>query len=644
MGFLGADVSQLRGFAEDCAARSDRLTRLLAVLGSSVEGVEWTGPDAEAFRERWRSTLREGIGTGERLARAARDARRHAEEQDAASSADGPGAVIGTGPDHPLLTGLLRGRGLPGWVGGLTSAMIGEAPDPGDGSLNGLNGLNGLSGLSLAQAGHVAMPWTDGGGETPSREHEDVEGRLEDPSETSSSSASASASGPGAAAEYSRTDSADGSWSETTMISGSDTLFAGPLGKSEMRRSTEVGVAHDPGAGTVTFTFGVGAEQSLSAGGKDPMPTSGAPTSLDLTAATAQGTAYSVTMPEGSTMQDALAVDPSDPSSLPKGTSLTTTRSFGAEFSGSASVGIGSSPVAVGGDASVSRTDTDLVQVSRQEDGAYRYTSGAMSEESGSMGRSLSVPSVAKLRAGQTASTETSTLQTTAFEDSDAGSSALREAYAGGGHPDAASAGVADSWTDTHTVSTDGDYVSAQLGTTEHHVDASVSGSRVGYEAVSRTYADGHEQSIERAYPGLDESVVERRTQTGEAPTYVFETNHDSRNAGLGSDPHERSYYDEMWSPYENRSATEAQTDRVIFTEDEVERMRSHENTTDGSTGELGYLWNRAHEDPNTAAKTMYRDFNGLGGAGAVPQDVAPSDATVPGQSVHPAQTVEEAR
>lgn len=57
-GFLGADTDQLRDHAQRMRDRANDLEGIQTRLSMLVAyGAEWEGPDAEAFRERWRSEI-----------------------------------------------------------------------------------------------------------------------------------------------------------------------------------------------------------------------------------------------------------------------------------------------------------------------------------------------------------------------------------------------------------------------------------------------------------------------------------------------------------------------------------------------------------------------------------------------------------
>lgn len=89
-GFFGGDTGQMRQQAGLCTSGAGRLAQLIEAAASSVEGTEWTGPDAEAFRENWRrNAQRAAQSAGELLEVLARELEEHAEQQDTTSAAEG---------------------------------------------------------------------------------------------------------------------------------------------------------------------------------------------------------------------------------------------------------------------------------------------------------------------------------------------------------------------------------------------------------------------------------------------------------------------------------------------------------------------------------------------------------------------------
>jgi hypothetical protein len=84
--FYGADTDQLRDQGGRTTTSADRLTELLSGLSALVSSVEWVGPDADAFRQRWEAEVR---STADRAATMLEERGRRldqdAEEQDEAS-------------------------------------------------------------------------------------------------------------------------------------------------------------------------------------------------------------------------------------------------------------------------------------------------------------------------------------------------------------------------------------------------------------------------------------------------------------------------------------------------------------------------------------------------------------------------------
>lgn len=89
--FHGADTESLRDGSALVARRAEMLHDLEARLRALIEGVTWTGPDADAFRTEWSFRVRPGITDAAHLLRRRSLAlAAAADEQDAASSPDGP--------------------------------------------------------------------------------------------------------------------------------------------------------------------------------------------------------------------------------------------------------------------------------------------------------------------------------------------------------------------------------------------------------------------------------------------------------------------------------------------------------------------------------------------------------------------------
>lgn len=110
-GFWGADSGAVRQQGGGSTGAAGTVESLMAACGAVIDAVEWVGPDAEAFRERWggevRSRLEQVI---EQLRADGDELTRHAEEQDEVSGGDGGGV---RGPGFPGIPGIPTLPGLP---------------------------------------------------------------------------------------------------------------------------------------------------------------------------------------------------------------------------------------------------------------------------------------------------------------------------------------------------------------------------------------------------------------------------------------------------------------------------------------------------------------------------------------------------
>ena len=94
-GFFGADTEQLRSQAEACQRSAGTLHDLIGTTSALIASVEWTGADADAFRDRWASEVRGRLTErAEALQKLSDELDVHAEEQDITSEVDGGGAAF----------------------------------------------------------------------------------------------------------------------------------------------------------------------------------------------------------------------------------------------------------------------------------------------------------------------------------------------------------------------------------------------------------------------------------------------------------------------------------------------------------------------------------------------------------------------
>ena len=95
MGMVGADVDQLRALARTLDQAADRMESTASSATGLLDRAAWRGPDADRYRSGWRSSslpqVRNAVAA---LREAAATAKRNADAQEAASSADG-GAASG---------------------------------------------------------------------------------------------------------------------------------------------------------------------------------------------------------------------------------------------------------------------------------------------------------------------------------------------------------------------------------------------------------------------------------------------------------------------------------------------------------------------------------------------------------------------
>lgn len=99
MAVSGADAHQLREAARRFQEAADRLQSSVKSL-SAITGnpAVWRGPDADRFRSEWSAQSVRGLNNATQALREGADAlRRNADEQEAASRADGAGAAGSTG-------------------------------------------------------------------------------------------------------------------------------------------------------------------------------------------------------------------------------------------------------------------------------------------------------------------------------------------------------------------------------------------------------------------------------------------------------------------------------------------------------------------------------------------------------------------
>lgn len=96
--FLGADVAELRDFARDLSAASEKLSQTSTMLSQRIaQGRGWQGPDAQRFSADWDSSLRPALmKAAAGLANTGKELLIQAREQDTASHDSGSSGISNT--------------------------------------------------------------------------------------------------------------------------------------------------------------------------------------------------------------------------------------------------------------------------------------------------------------------------------------------------------------------------------------------------------------------------------------------------------------------------------------------------------------------------------------------------------------------
>src|SRR5699024_12366901 len=103
-GFWGANTEAVRAQGEACTGAAGAMETLLRYCSSLVSAAEWSGEDAEAFRERWVSEVDSRVQQVIEMLRADGEAlRRHGDEQEESSYDDGGLGPRTSGDTNPKL-------------------------------------------------------------------------------------------------------------------------------------------------------------------------------------------------------------------------------------------------------------------------------------------------------------------------------------------------------------------------------------------------------------------------------------------------------------------------------------------------------------------------------------------------------------
>jgi uncharacterized protein YukE len=581
----GADTAQLTRLASRYESCAREMVEHSGRLSTVVASVRWEGHDADAFRASWSSLEQRIRARHDELQRQGQELQQHAEEQDRASANDA------ARPLHSLFSSLAHAFG----------SLVGDVL--GTGSGGGLRlplsaaASSAMTGFQAAAPAAGGAPAADEAPAVPedhayaSPQGDQTHSVGEDNGETAVTAKDAEGN------KVTATVGDDGSVSLEAKDSLLKTEMTLPDGTKITTETAESYTVTENADGTVTYTF----EQSHSLKGEgEAGPVSGEAEGVG-------STTLQVTLPEGSTAADALAVNPHDPDTIPPGGSVT------AEVSATASGEVGVSGtkgvweyLTVGGGAEGEVGHTAVY--SKDEDGTLSIASGPKEAFASSIFAQIGTDDW-HLRFENGTGTTTTQLEYAEFSADEAGADAYRDAASGGGMPDRIDGAVTDRYTENRTLSVGESSASAQLGS----VGAERSSTDFAIERIEREWPDGHEEFVEYAAPRLNESGTFAETVggTGRETSYRVSL----QDEGPAFMTNDRSFGD----AYGGREAMNNGVD-MYYSAAELEQMRAGAEHRTGITFEsneayLQYLAGTSAFSPTGGAPealwTGYNDYNG---------------------------------
>lgn len=501
-----------------------------STLTSMVLSVSWVGPDADALRERWTEVERQIRAAAESLSALAEELAEHASEQDQASEDDG-GATAGSwweslGLFSPRSAAVGLGSRVSDWLGGLADAAGSLLPD----------GLD-LSGPGSGNPFLAALDPGDGPRSPQAKEpyggeYDNPEDEFDATPGEGGQKTTVTLEGENGAVELS--EDSEGNKSGKIEVTAPLVDAEGSTKGGELSYDldlTSSGEYEDNGDGTVTYT--ITSELSEEAKAAIEARFGSLPVTAGASSGESSSSEYQVTVPEGTSLAEAMAINPYDPSSIPAGASVTFANSE--KSSAGAEVGIGTldgGGLSLG--AETSNGEGTSTTMSRDDDGNLTVTSGPTSALDRSLTARLGTPDL-NAHLSQSDSRAETTFETATFEDSPAGRRAYQEALSSGEYPSNTGDGVAETYTEHHRTRT----VDVSGGVTIGPGAPEKSDNMFTHESITRTYPDGHRESAEQYLPHGESSTnsVVRSESTGRSPSYVV-----TMDTSDGSDRVESSY------------------------------------------------------------------------------------------------------
>lgn len=595
MGFFGADTAQLReqsGRYERCGrAMIERTSSLTA----AVMTVAWAGNDADELRHRWTELERRLQSAADDFSARATQLSEHAEEQDRVSDADGgdSGRSLLDRFGLPDLSALLDDSAsrLSDWIGNARS-LADAVAGPGGGLGNPL-----------------AAAMAPGGGGSGASSPEGIADFIDslfgsgDTNTDSEDSPFTHTPGTDTSEKYVTIESEDGTKIKVSEQDGTVThqftkphMLEVPLGddgngvtlRSGTSNTYEVQVNPD-GSLKYTFTHAVENGVTASGGGKGLGGSGDRSTSDSVT--------YSVDVPAGTSVAEALKINPYDSSSIPRNSTVTIDTSHDRTTAVDAQVDTRTLPPLVLGGESSDGEGTSTV-IARGEDGTLSVTAGPTASESDSAYAGIGTKDL-NFSLGTSRDSSSATLEHAEFAGTPEGDEAFSEAVRTGRMPDGDSSAVTERYTETREDTTSRKGLNLHLDS----VDIGRSHNDFASERITRDYGNGRTEWDEQILPaGIDNGSWARASGGSDRETN-YQIHMVTDDSAVLSDVED--YYGHRPSGPVDLS----------FTESELDQARANSNAktssdfSNNSDYAAGIVARSQNQSVNMAVKDVNNDY-----------------------------------
>ena len=609
MGFQGADTAALREQARAFQECGKAMLERSSTLTSAVMTVAWVGPDADEMRRRWTEVDQQLRSSAQSLSARAKELAEHAEEQDAASQGDGgEGGSLWDRLGLPSLSDLFTNAGsrlsdAVGWARKLADAVAPGGPGGDNPLLAAMDPGSDSRGAASADPGEISDFIGRIFGDGDAGDDPDADVFSDKPGDEGSTTREVELP-DGTRISVTTEDGAK----EVTLTDSQQREISASRGNSELGlsstvdRSASVKVNPD---GTLTYTFDLTFTDAATAGGEKHG------SGIDFDHTMTESKTYEVTVPEGTSLSEAMRIDHLDPSTIPEGASVSISTSDESSTGADVSVDTKRLPPLSFGASAMEGEGTSTV-ISRADDGTLSITAGP-STATGSDGSVGVGPEFFKFTGSSSHRNESSVLEHAQFADSREGNQAYSDAISSGKLPEKTSTSVLERYTESREHSyTDGSR-ELQIG------DGSVSDTNRFYsqEKVTRTHSDGTEEWSQQILPNSTGDYARAYGGTGRETEYQLHIEADKGvPSGEGSDQ------------YPDHTSTDLD---LRFTGDELQQARENSRGGDTYRDNANYLASVAQASdgqPRDASNRLYNDYNGIENA----MDPGPKDPKVPGR------------